>query len=231
MYRLVHLTGTAGTTDVVAATDGYTSERAAWDAYSRATDKPFGIGQYDEQSTLIELIIDPVCPVIRPKQTGPRGRLSYEQCQNVVVAVNEDNFRRYCRECGNFDGLVAVENLSLRFGVFVRAATAEAREHEMARFLTLRSIQWWLVDELPTRITEPAWRARVCQTLEYSPFAVIGVVTAVRRLDPVAVVELYPHLRALADELPGRALELIYRGSGDPNGLTSAAAARMGLLA
>jgi hypothetical protein len=108
MYRLVQLLRGGGAASVYVDRDGYTSEAAAWVAYSAAATGFSGVGRFDMSGRLVEVVVYSVCGVDRA----------------------EDAFGlAACPDCG---GTPVVDDLVRDLGVAVRPAPADVRRRALA---------------------------------------------------------------------------------------------------
>jgi hypothetical protein len=59
MFRLIHLQPDGDTATVHPDRDGYTSQHAAWAAYVLAPQNVVGVGRFDPDGRMVELVVDP----------------------------------------------------------------------------------------------------------------------------------------------------------------------------
>ena len=107
MFRLFQLHADRGVPRIEVDPDGYASERAALARYRATPATYFGVGRFDAEDTLAEVIMDTVC--------GPLG-----DCPRPVSAVHAETFQRLCDTCSFGLEVLTVPELSSRLGIAVR---------------------------------------------------------------------------------------------------------------
>ena len=83
--------------------------------------------------------------------------------------------------------------------------------------------------EFATHVADPVWRIEVCAELVRNPSAVNGVLIGVGALSTRDVLDLYPALRALGDDLPTSVQADLVRSAVRPMSPAGKAARRLGL--
>ncbi len=86
MFRLIQLHAHHGIPRIDVDPDGYASERAALARYRATPATFFGVGRFDHEGTLAEVIMDTVC--------GPIG-----DCPRPASVVHAETFQRLCDTC------------------------------------------------------------------------------------------------------------------------------------
>lgn len=192
MFRLVTLLGDETEAHpVYPDADGYGSEPAAWAAYAASPAGFCGVGKYNPDGRLVELIIDRVLDA----EHGPQ---------------------RW-------------DQLARTLGVPVRTIPMALRAQRSVDIRAVRLITAEIEREFPRRVREALWRRALCRDLHTEPLAVAGVVDAVRGLSHWQVLDLFPHLQALAAELPDCIRTELRRHIGDKALGAGITALRLGL--
>ena len=189
MFRLIQLHTQHGAPRIGVDSDGYASERAAL-ARIRATPAPyFGVGRFDHEGTLVEVIMDSVC--------GPLG-----DCPRPACVVHAETLQRLCDNCSFGLDVLTVQKLALTLGIAVRVARVLARSgrHAAAEFACTASNR--IARELAGHVEDPIWRMEVCAELARTPTAINGLLIGVGALSHRDVLDLYPALCALGTQLP-----------------------------
>src|SRR5215208_5388328 len=87
MFRLIQINTQHGILRIGVDPHGYASEHAALARYRATPATFFGVGRFDEEGTLAEIIMDTVC--------GPLG-----DCPRPATVVHAQTFQRLCDTCG-----------------------------------------------------------------------------------------------------------------------------------
>ena len=216
MFRLIQLHAQHGTPHIGVDPDGYASERAALARYRAAPATYFGVGRFDGEGTLAEVIVDTVC--------GPLG-----DCPRPATVVHAHTFQRLCDTCAAGLDVLTVPELAMRLGIAVRLAPALARSgrHAAAEFACTAGNR--IARELAARVTDPQWQAELCAELGRNPGAVNGLLIGVGALSHRDVLDLYPALRTLGARLPAVVHSDLVRATVRPLSPAGVAALRLGL--
>ena len=121
------------------------------------------------------------------------------------------------------------DRLSRDLGVRVRTVPMALRPSNVVDVRAVRQFVTDIERDLPRRVVEPLWRRSLCQDLSTEPLGMTGVLNAVQRLSWTAVLDLFPHLSDLADELPDSIRTELRRHISDPATVAGTAALRLGL--
>ncbi|GIJ49106.1 hypothetical protein Val02_59920 [Virgisporangium aliadipatigenens] len=223
MFRLIQLRPDGWTPTVYFERDGYTAEESAWAGYALASDDFFGVGRFDQQGILAEVIVDPVCSVAN----GPEG----EHCQLPVAAAagHDDLYRPRCAGCAEGLPEITLTELGLELGVPVRTAGTSARHGRRVRMRLVRILTGRIRTELAGHVADPGWRRSICAALLKEPLAADGLVEAVGALGDKQVLDLFPALCQLTGELPVPVLRRLREGMADPASPAAVAAFRLGV--
>ena len=216
MFRLIQLHAEQGTPRFSVDGDGYATERAAL-ARIRATPAAwFGIGRFDDEGTLAEVVMDTVC--------GPLG-----DCPRPACVVHAETFQRLCDTCAFGLDVLTVDELAVRLGIAVRLAPVLARSgrHAAAEFACTASNR--IARELAGHVHDPVWRMELCAELSRTPTAVNGLLIGVGALSHRDVLDLYPALCMLGTQLPGAVHADLSRATARPMSPAGVAGLRLGL--
>jgi hypothetical protein len=196
--------------------DAYASERAALARYRATPATYFGVGRFDAEGTLAEVIMDTVC--------GPLG-----DCPRPATVVQTETFQRLCDTCSFGLDVLTVGELAMRLGIAVRMAPVLARSgrHAAAEFACTASNR--IAREFASRVHDPDWRADVCAELARNPTAVNGLLIGVGALSHRDVLDLYPALCALGGQLPSGVYGDLLRATARPLSPAGVAGLRLGL--
>ena len=104
MFRLIQLHLHLGVPRIGVDPDGYASERAAMARFRATPGGFFGVGRFDDEGTLAEIIMDTVC--------APLG-----DCPRPASVVHAQTFQRLCDTCGFGLDVLTVPELALRLGI------------------------------------------------------------------------------------------------------------------
>ena len=216
MFRLIQLHAEDGVPRIGVDPDAYASERAALARYRTTPAAFFGVGRFDDEGTLAEVIMDTLC--------GPLG-----DCPRPASVVHTKTFQRLCDTCAFGLEVLTVPELSTRLGIAVRMAPVLARSgrHAAAEFACTASNR--IARELAGQVGDPAWRMELCAELARNPAAVNGLLIGVGALSHRDVLDLYPELCALGTQLPGGVHADLVRATVRPLSPAGLAALRMGL--
>ena len=216
MFRLIQLHTEHGAPRIGVDTDGYASERAAL-ARIRATPATFfGVGRFDHEGTLVEVIMDTVC--------GPLG-----DCDRPACVVQPDTFQRLCDNCAFGIEVLTMQELALRLGIAVRLAPVLARSgrHAAAEFACTASNR--IAREFAGHVDDPVWRMELCAELARTPTAINGLLIGVGALSHRDVLDLYPALLTLGTQLPVNVHADLERATSRPMSPAGVAGLRLGL--
>jgi hypothetical protein len=216
MFRLIQLQAHHGVPHIHVDPDAYASERAALARFRATPATFFGVGRFDHEGTLAEVIMDPVC--------GSIG-----DCPRPATVVDAETFRRLCDTCAFGLAVLTVSELAVRLGIAVRPAPVLARSgrHAAAEFACTAGNR--IAGELATHVHDPTWRTALCAELFRDPAAVNGLLIGVGALSHRDVLDLYPALRALGDQLPIGVHGDLVRATARPLSPAGLAALRLGL--
>ena len=216
MFRLIQLYAHDGMPRIGVDPDAWASERAALARYRTTPAAHFGVGRFDEEGTLAEIIVDGVC--------GPLG-----DCPRPATVVHAETFQRLCDTCGSGLDVLTVGALAARLGIAVRLAPVLARSgrHAAAEFGCTAGNR--IARELSARITDPRWRADVCAELGRNTGALNGLLIGVGALSHRDVLDLYPALCTLGAYLPTIVHAELARATARPTSPAGVAALRLGL--
>ena len=216
MFRLIQLNTHLGVPRIGVDPDGYASERAALARYRATPASFFGVGRFDDEGTLAEIIMDTVC--------GPIG-----DCPRPATVVHARTFQRLCDTCGFGLEVLTVPALALRLGIVVRLAPVLARSgrHAAAEFAFTASNR--IAREFATHIDDPTWRNEVCAELARNPSSVNGLLIGVGALSHREVLDLYPALRTLGEQIPACVHGDLLRATARPLSPAGVAALRLGI--
>jgi hypothetical protein len=216
MFRLIQLHAHLGVPRIGVDPDGYASERAALARYRATPATFFGVGRFDEEGTLAEIIMDAAC--------GPLG-----DCPRPATVVHAQTYQRLCDTCGFGLDVLSVPQLAVRLGIAVRLAPALARSgrHAAAEFAFTASNR--IAREFASRVEDPRWRAELCAELARNPSSVNGLLIGVGALSHRDVLDLFPALCALGAQLPACVHGDLLRATARPLSPAGVAALRLGL--
>ena len=218
MFRLIRLHDENGVPRIAAEPDGYASARAALARYRNAPAAYFGVGRFDHEGTLAEVIVDRLC--------GPLG-----DCSRPASVVHARTYHRLCEICAAGLDVLTVPELARLLGIACRLAPVLARSGRHAGGEETAPAGNRIAREFSGRVADPVWRLELCLELAQTPSSVNGLLIGIGALTHRDVLDLYPVLRALADELPGRVRDDLSRAISRPLSPAGVAALRMGLSA
>ncbi len=215
MFRLIQLHARHGFR-ISVHPDAYASERAALARYRATPATYFGVGRFDAEGTLAEVIMDTAC--------GPLG-----DCPRPATVVHAETYQRLCDTCAFGLDVLTVPELAMRLGIAVRLAPVLTRSgrHAAAEFACTAGNR--IARELATRITDAQWRAELCAELGRNPGALNGLLIGVGALSHRDVLDLYPALCTLGGELPTFVHSDLVRATARPLSPAGVAALRLGL--
>jgi hypothetical protein len=216
MFRLIHLHTSNSVPRISVEADGFVSARAALARYRSAPAAYFGVGRFDHEGTLAEIILDRLC--------GPLG-----ECPRPASLVHAATYHRLCESCAMGLDVLTVPELARLLGIACRLAPVLARSGRHAALEEASPSGNRIAREFATRIDDPAWRHDLCVELARTPGAVNGLLIGVGALTHRDVLDLYPRLRTLADELPAAVREELTRATARPLSPAGVAGLRLGL--
>jgi hypothetical protein len=216
MFRLIQLHTEQGVPRIGLDADAYASERAALARYRATPAGWFGIGRFDADGTLAEVIMDTVC--------GPLG-----DCPRPATVVHAETYQRLCDTCAFGLDVLTVGELAMRLGIAVRMAPVLARSgrHAAAEFACSAGNR--IAREFAGHVHDAHWRAAVCAELAHNPAAINGLLIGVGALSHRDVLDLYPALCTLGAQLPARVHGELARAATRPTSPAGVAALRLGL--
>jgi hypothetical protein len=215
MFRLIQLHAQHGIPRIDVDPQGYASERAALERYRTTPAAFFGIGRFDVEGRLAEVIMDTVC--------GPAG-----DCPRQAIVVHAETFQRLCDPCALGLRVLTVPELAARLGVAVRTAPALARSGRHVADDGCGAGNR-IACEFAARVSDPVWRMDLCAELARNPRAVNGLLIGVGALSHRDVLDLYPALCTLGRQLPVRIHADLLRAAARPLSPGGVAARRLGL--
>ena len=216
MFRLIQLHTHQGVPRIRVDRDTYASERAALTRCRATPARYFGVGRFDHEGTLAEVIMDVVC--------GPIG-----DCPRPASVVHTQTFQRLCNTCAFGLDVLTVPELSVRLGMAVRLSAVLAGSGRPAGAESACPSGNRIVRELASRVSDPAWRMELCAELAHHPSSVNGLLIGVGTLSHREVLDLYPALCALGSQLPVSVHEDLSRATVRPLSPAGVAALRLGL--
>jgi hypothetical protein len=216
MFRLIHLHTDSGVPRISVESDGFVSARSALARYRSAPASYFGVGRFDHEGTLSEIILDRLC--------GPLG-----DCPRPATLVHANTYHRLCETCAMGLDVLTVPELARLLGIACRLAPALARSGRHAALEEASPSGNRIAREFASRVDDDAWRHDLCAELARTPGAVNGLLIGVGALTHRDVLDLYPRLRALADELPASVRDELVRATARPLSPAGVAGLRLGL--
>lgn len=216
MFRLIQLHTENGVPRIGVDPDGYVSARTALARYRSAPASYFGVGRFDHEGTLAEIILDRLC--------GPLG-----DCPRPASVVHARTYQRLCETCAYGLDVLTVPKLAQLLGIACRLAPVLARSGRHAALEEASPSGNRIAREFPGRVTDPIWRLELCLELARTPSAVNGLLIGVGALTHRDVLDLYPVLRTLAEELPEEVREELSRATSRPLSPAGVAGLRLGL--
>jgi hypothetical protein len=216
MFRLIQLHARLGRPRIGVDPDGYANERAALVRYRETPATFFGVGRFDIQGRLAEIIMDTDC--------GPLG-----DCPRTASVVHAETFERLCDTCAFGLEVLTLPQLSNRLGVAVRLAPVLARSGRHAAPEEGYNAGNRIAREFASHVADPVWRMDLCAELARNPSAVNGLLIGVGALSHRDVLDLYPALCTLGCQLPVGVHADLLRASVRPLSPAGVAALRLGL--
>ena len=189
MFRLIQLHAQHGNPRIGVDPDGFASEDAARARYRATPGTFFGVGRFDFEGRLAEIIMDTLC--------GPTG-----DCPRPASVVHAETFQRLCDTCAFGLEVLTVAQLATRLRVAVRLAPVLARSGRHAAPEEGWGVGNRIARELASHVSDPAWRTDLCAELARNPSAVNGLLIGVGALSHRDVLDLYPSLCTLGSQLP-----------------------------
>ena len=218
MFRLIQLHSENGVPKIGVDPDGFVSARTALGRYRRAPAAYFGVGRFDHEGTLSEVILDRLC--------GPLG-----DCPRPATLVHAQTFQRLCESCADGLDVLTVPELARLLGIACRLAPVMARSGRHAAAEEPSPAGNRIAREFSARLGDPVWRHSLCSELATTNNALNGLLIGVGALTHRDVLDLYPLLRTLAQELPPAVREELCRATARPMSPAGVAGLRLGLSA
>ncbi|GAA4937474.1 hypothetical protein [Actinoplanes utahensis] len=216
MFRLIQLHTEAGVPRIGVDPDGYVSARAALAHYRTAPATYFAVGRFDHEGTLTEVILDPIC--------GLDGA-----CQRPASVIHAQTYERLCERCASGLDVLTVPQLARRLGIACRLAPSVARFRPTTLGGPRAPAGNRIAREFPDHVHDPVWRQELCLSLAQSPTAMNGLLIGVGALSHRQVLDLYPVLCALGDELPEAVRTDLSRATARPLSPAGVTGLRLGL--
>jgi hypothetical protein len=216
MFRLIQLHTEHGIPRIGVHPDGFVSERAALDGCRAAPGLFFGVGRFDIQGRLAEIVMDTAC--------GSTG-----DCPRPASVVHAETLQQLCDTCAFGLDVLTVGELAARLGVAVRLAPVLARSGRHAAAETRWGVGNRIAREFASHVGDPAWRVELCAELDRNPTAINGLLIGVGALSHADVLDLYPALCALGAQLPVGVHADLLRATVRPLSPAGVAALRLGL--
>lgn len=216
MFRLIQLRAQHGEPRIGIDPDGYGSEHAALARYRETPAAYFGIGRFDAEGRLAEIIMDTVC--------SPTA-----YCPRTAVVVHAETFQRLCDTCSFGLEVLTLPELALHLGVVVRMAPVLAPSGRHAAPDEAYSASNRIAREFATHVDDPVWRMELCAELSRTPSAVNGLLIGVGALSHREVLDHYPALCALGTQLPGVVHGDLVRATRRPLSPAGVTALRLGM--
>jgi hypothetical protein len=217
MFRLIQLQSDNGVPRIGVEPDGYVSARTALAHYRSRPAAYFGVGRFDHEGTLAEIILDRLC--------GPLG-----DCPRPASVVHATTYQRLCASCSLGLDVLTVPELARLLGIACRLAPVLARSGRHARLEMASPTGNRIAREFATHVHDPIWRMELCAELARDPGALNGLLIGVGALTHRDVLDLYPRLRTLADELPAIVRDELDRATARPLSPAGVAGLRLGLV-
>lgn len=216
MFRLINLRARHGAPRISVDLDGYASERAALTRFRETPAAFFGIGRFDPQGRLAEVIMEGTC--------GPAGG-----CTRPASVVHAGTYQRLCDTCAFGLEVLTVGQLAECLGVAVRMAPVPARagRHAAGEEGCVASNR--IAREFASHVSDPVWRSDLVGELARNPGAVNGLLIGVGALSHRDVLDLYHDLCTLGAELPRPIHSDLQRATARPLSPAGVAALRLGL--
>jgi hypothetical protein len=216
MFRLIQLRTENGVPQIGVDPDGYVSARSALARYRSTPAAYFGVGRFDHEGTLAEIILDRLC--------GPLG-----DCPRPASVVHAQTYQRLCDTCALGLEVLSIPELARTLGIACRLAPVLARSGRHAALEEASPSGNRIAREFAGRVADPGWRLALCVELIRTPNAINGLLIGVGALTHRDVLDLYPVLRTLADELPAGVREELSRATNRPLSPAGVAGLRLGL--
>lgn len=216
MFRLIQLRPRHGDPRISVGNDGYASERAALARFRETPAAYFGIGRFDPDGGLAEVIMDSTC--------GPSG-----ECARPAAVVHAETYQRLCDTCAFGLDVLTMAQLAERLGVAVRMAPVPARAGRHAAPDEGCVASNRIAREFASHVGDPAWRIELVGELARNPGAVNGLLIGVGALSHRDVLDLYHELCTLGALLPSGIHADLRRATVRPLSPAGVAALRLGL--
>ncbi|MEU4428643.1 hypothetical protein AB0F81_49165 [Actinoplanes sp. NPDC024001] len=216
MFRLIQLHTQDGVPRIGVDPDGYVSARAALAHYRTTPATYFAVGRFDHEGTLTEVILDPIC--------GLDGA-----CQRPASVVHAQTYERLCERCASGLDVLTVPQLARRLGIACRLAPSVARFRQTSLGGLRAPAGNRIAREFADNVHDPRWRQGLCAELAQSPTALNGLLIGAGALSHRQVLDLYPVLCALGEELPAGIRADLTRATARPLSPAGVAGLRLGL--
>jgi hypothetical protein len=216
MFRLIQLHAAHGNPRIGVDPDGYPSAHAALARNRAAPGTYFGVGRFDIQGRLAEIIMDTPC--------GPTGG-----CPRPATVVHAQTFQRLCDTCAYGLDVLTVAQLATRLRVTVRPAPVLAGSGRHVAPQEGCGVGNRIAREFASHVSDPVWRSDLCAELARNPGAVNGLLIGVGALSHRDVLDLYPSLCTLGAQLPIGVHADLLRATVRPLSPAGVAAFRLGL--
>ncbi|MEU4561991.1 hypothetical protein AB0F72_26705 [Actinoplanes sp. NPDC023936] len=216
MFRLIQLHTEDGVPRIGVDPDGYVSARAALAHYRTTSASYFAVGRFDHEGTLTEVILDPIC--------GLDGA-----CQRPASVVHAKTFERLCERCAAGMDVLTVPQLARRLGIACRLAPSVARFRQTSIGGLRAPSGNRIAREFADHVHDVAWRMQLCSELAESRTALNGLLIGAGALTHRQVLDLYPALCSLGDELPAQIRSDLCRATARPLSPAGVAGLRLGL--
>ncbi len=216
MFRLINLRARHGAPRISVDSDGYASERAALARFRETPAVFFGIGRFDPNGRLGEVIMDGTCGVAA-------------DCTRPASLVHAETYQRLCDTCAFGLEVLTVTELAERLGVAVRMAPVPARagRHAAPEEGCIASNR--IAREFASHVNDPLWRSELIGELARNPGTLNGLLIGVGALSHRDVLDLYHDLCTLGAQLPVGIHGDLRRATVRPLSPAGVAALRLGL--
>jgi hypothetical protein len=215
MFRLIQLHARHGIPRIGMDPDGFATEPAALARFRESATTHFGVGRFDIEGRLAEVIMDTVCPTA--------------DCANPAAVVHAQTFQRLCDTCAFGLEVLTVPQLAARLGVAVRLTPVLAPSGRHAAPEEGSSVSNRIAREFAANVSDPAWRRELCSELGRNPTSLNGLLIGVGALSHRDVLDLYPALCTLGSQLPVHVHADLMRASVRPLSPAGVAALRLGI--
>src|ERR1700712_1860439 len=141
MFRLIQLHTENDVPRIGVDPDGYVSARTALARYRSAPAAYFGVGRFDHEGTLAEIILDRLC--------GPLG-----DCPRPASVVHARTYQRLCETCAYGLDVLTIPQLAMLLGIACRLAPVLARSGRHAALEEASPSGNRIAREFPGRVTD-----------------------------------------------------------------------------